>query len=163
MLPKRSKTLVWTGMIISFAILVVIWPMMHNASSTVRPDTKLSQALVTPSTSMVARMWHGRTLASKADAYTSYINEAGLTKIRKIPGNKGIQMFRRTHSGEAEFYVISYWSSREAIQQFAGEDIEKVRWSTTDRRSSLPRDPEFLLEVEPKVKHFDLLVDDWKR
>lgn len=108
----------------------------------------------TPANStMVARMWHGRTQAEKADTYADYLYESGIKKIRAIPDNLGVQTLRRVEDGVAEFYVISYWKSRDAIRQFAGDDIEKTR--------HLPRDPEFLLELEPRVKHFDVLVDEW--
>lgn len=100
----------------------------------------------------VGRMWHGRVPAAKSEAYTEYLYEAGIKKIRAIEGNKGVQVFRRIDGDVAEFYVISYWGSRDAIRAFAGDDIEKTH--------NLPRDPEFLLELEPKVKHFDLIVNE---
>jgi len=51
-----------------------------------------------------------------------------------------------THNGITEFLVISYWSSLDDIKAYAGADIEKVH--------NLPRDPEFLIEPETKVRHF---------
>jgi heme-degrading monooxygenase HmoA len=53
------------------------------------------------------------------------------------------------------FTVISYWESLDAIRKFAGNDIEKTH--------SLPKDPEYLLEIEPKVKHYEVLLDSRKR
>jgi len=100
----------------------------------------------------VARIWHGRVAPQKADEYQRYLAEAGLSKLRAIPKNMGVQMFRRDNPGETEFMVVSYWPDRAAIHAYAGEDIEKTH--------SLPRDPEYLLEVEPKVRHFDVVVDD---
>ncbi|GAP99645.1 antibiotic biosynthesis monooxygenase family protein [Leptolyngbya sp. NIES-2104] len=116
----------------------------------------LTPALTAPSAQMapagsVARMWHGRLPVAKAEEYTTYITEAGLNKIRKINGNLGLQMFRRTENDIAEFYVISYWKSRDAIRNFAGNDIEKA--------SFLPRDREYLIDPELRVKHFDVVVD----
>lgn len=96
----------------------------------------------------VARVWHGRVPAAKADDYTKYLDEAGVKKIRGIKGNCGAEMLRRIDGDVAEFYVISYWPSRDSIRAFAGDDIEKTH--------HLPRDPEFLLELEEHVKHFDL-------
>ncbi len=49
--------------------------------------------------------------------------------------------------------MISYWDSVDAIKQYAGEDYEKT--------NVLPRDPEYLLVVEPKVRHLEVLVNDW--
>ncbi len=100
-------------------------------------------------------MWHGRTPAKKADEYYAYLQEAGVKKIQKIPGNLGVQVFRRTSAGVTEFTVISYWKSLDAIHQFAGNDIEKTH--------NLPRDPEYLIKLEPTVKHYEVVFDERKR
>ena len=102
----------------------------------------------------VARMWHGRTRTSRAGEYYSYLKAEGIDKIEAIPGNLGAQILRRTDGETTEFTVISYWESREAIKAFAGDDIEKTHF--------LPKDPQYLLELEPKVKHFDVLYDGRK-
>jgi heme-degrading monooxygenase HmoA len=101
----------------------------------------------------VARLWHGRTLESRADEYASYMYEEGVKKIRSTRGNLGVQVFRRIHDGIAEFTTISYWESRDAIRAYAGNDIAKAR--------HLAKDPEYLLELEPTVTHFDVLIDEW--
>lgn len=101
----------------------------------------------------VARVWHGRTPESKSQEYTAYLYDAGIQKIRSISGNLGAQVFRRTENGVTDFVVISYWDSRETIKRFAGEDIEKTH--------HLPRDPEFLLELEPTVKHYDIITNEY--
>jgi heme-degrading monooxygenase HmoA len=108
----------------------------------------------TQSKKVVARIWHGTTLTSKADEYYAYLLEAGITKIEAIPGNLGAQVLRRINDNNTEFTVISYWESRDAIRKFAGNDIEKVR--------PLPRDNEYLIKPETQVKHFDVLLDDRK-
>ena len=104
---------------------------------------------VTPA---VARIWEGRTPASIAEEYAAYLYEHGVKKLRATKGNLGVQVFRRTREGVTEFTTISYWSSREAIRAYAGEDIEKPR--------HLPKDPEYLLELPTQVKHFEILIDE---
>lgn len=101
----------------------------------------------------VARVWHGRTRESNASDYAKYLYEEGVKKLRSTHGNQGVQVFRRVREGIAEFITISYWESRDVIRAYAGEDIEKTR--------HLPKDPEYLLELEPTVKHFDILVNEW--
>jgi heme-degrading monooxygenase HmoA len=113
-----------------------------------------SFAAVPQTKKVVARMWHGRTLTSRADEYYGYLKQEGIDKIEMIPGNLGAQILRRTDGKATEFTVISYWESREAIKKFAGDDIEKTHF--------LPKDPQYLLELEPKVKHFDVLYDGRK-
>lgn len=102
---------------------------------------------------MIARMWQGRTRAAAAEEYMAYMHEHGVKKLRATRGNLGVQVFRRVHEGIAEFTTISYWSSRNEIRAYAGEDIDKPH--------HLPKDPDYLLELPEQVRHFELLVDEW--
>jgi heme-degrading monooxygenase HmoA len=104
-------------------------------------------------TKLIARIWRGQTLATKAEDYTKYLHEAGVRKIAGIPGNRGVQMLRMVRDGIADFQVLSYWDSFEAIKLFAGNDYEKVR--------HLPNDPEYMIGREPTVQHFEVIVNDW--
>ena len=99
----------------------------------------------------VARMWRGRVLRTRADAYQKYLNEAGITKLRAIKDNLGVQMFRRDEGAATEFVVISYWPNRDAIRAYAGADIEKVH--------ELPRDREFLIDAPGTLRHYDVVMD----
>ena len=94
----------------------------------------------------IARMWHGRVPDAKAAEYYDYLNRDGVDKIEKIPHNLGADVLTSSHDGITEFMVISYWHSLEDIKAYAGADIEKVH--------NLPRDPEFLIDPETKVRHF---------
>jgi heme-degrading monooxygenase HmoA len=100
----------------------------------------------------IARIWKGRTLLSKADEYEAYLNRSGISKIRETPGNLGAYILRRTENGKAEFVVISLWESVEAVRRFAGPDYQKA--------VILPRDREYLLEVEPNVLHYEIARAD---
>ena len=99
----------------------------------------------------VARMWRGEVPAARADEYEKYLNEAGVAKLRAIPKNLGVQMFRRNLGDREEFVVISYWPDEAAIRAYAGEDVTKARL--------LPRDPEFLIDPEPRVRHYTIVRD----
>jgi len=99
----------------------------------------------------VARMWRGRVPRARGDEYQKYLNDAGITKLRAIKDNLGVQMFRRDHGDESEFIVISYWPNRDAIHAYAGADIEKVH--------ELPRDREFLIEPPGTLHHYDVVID----
>ena len=104
-------------------------------------------------THKVARLWHGKVPIARADEYQRYLYESGITKLRAIPKNEGVQMFRRDDKDSAEFVVISYWPDKGAIHAYAGADIDKVH--------DLPRDAEFLGEGrEKQVKHFEVVTDE---
>lgn len=99
---------------------------------------------------MIARTWHGRVPAEKADAYHSYLLETGVLDYRSVEGNRGVQVLRRLEGDEAHFLLITLWDSWEAIKAFAGEDVERAKY--------YPEDEAFLLELEPTVTHYDVLI-----
>jgi heme-degrading monooxygenase HmoA len=101
----------------------------------------------------VARIWQGRTPEAKAERYADYLYEQGVKKLRATKGNLGVQVLRQTRDGIAHFITISYWSSRQDIKAYAGDDIEKTH--------HLPKDAEFLLELPPFVQHYDIVFDEW--
>jgi heme-degrading monooxygenase HmoA len=102
-------------------------------------------------TPRVARMWRGEVPLARAEEYDAYIRAEGLSKLGAIPRNLGVQMFRRTIGDREEFVVISYWPDEAAIHAYAGEDITKVHF--------LPRDPEFLIDPDPLVRHYRIVQD----
>ncbi len=77
-------------------------------AATYRSGSAARSIETTPqSKTVVARMWHGRTLTSKADEYYTYLKQAGIDKIEAIKGNLGAQVLRRTDGDTTEFTVIS--------------------------------------------------------
>jgi len=104
---------------------------------------------------LIARIWHGHTPVAKTEEYTKYIYEAGIKKIESIQGNRGCQLLRKVDGQYGDFTVISYWDSVEAIKRFAGEKYEETH--------NLPKDSEYLVDMEPHVKHLEVLVNDWPK
>ena len=105
----------------------------------------------TNNTATVARMWRGEVPLARAEEYQAYLDAEGLTKLRAIPHNLGVQMFRRTVGDREEFVVLSYWPNEDAIRAYAGDDVLRVHL--------LPRDREFLIEPEPFVRHYHIVKD----
>jgi heme-degrading monooxygenase HmoA len=99
---------------------------------------------------MIARAWHGVTAENQADAYHQYLLDTGVPGLQATPGNKGVFVLREIHDGKAEFLLISLWESWEAIREFAGDPVSRARY--------YPRDAEFLFELEPEVRHYEVLT-----
>jgi heme-degrading monooxygenase HmoA len=99
---------------------------------------------------MIARIWRGMTPELKADHYFNYLMATGVKDYRETKGNQGVLVLRRVHDEHAEFVLISLWDSWDAIRQFAGDDVEKAVY--------YPEDPEYLLALEPKVEHYEVLL-----
>jgi heme-degrading monooxygenase HmoA len=101
---------------------------------------------------MIARIWHGRTPAGKADEYLAILEKTGIADYKAVPGNKGAYILRRIEGEEAHFITLTFWDSREAIERFAGSDIEKSKY--------YPEDKDFLLEYEPTVTHYEVFTSE---
>jgi heme-degrading monooxygenase HmoA len=99
---------------------------------------------------VVVREWRGWTRAADADAYQRYIEETGVAELRATPGNLGVQMWRRDEGERSEFVVVSMWDSRDSIRAFAGDDIDAAHY--------YPEDEQFLLELDPRCKHYDVVA-----
>jgi len=99
---------------------------------------------------VIARNWHGRVRAAQADAYFAYLQRTGIPDYQRTPGNRGVYVFRRLEGGEAHFLLTSLWDSLDAIRGFAGDDVERAHY--------YPEDTVYLLELEPKVTHYEVLV-----
>jgi hypothetical protein len=97
---------------------------------------------------MIARSWHGRVPASKANAYYRYLLQIGLADYRATPENRSVYVFRRTESEITHFVLTTFWEPFDAIRAFAGADYERARY--------YPEDDEYLLEREPYVTHYDV-------
>lgn len=124
-----------------------------GASSTRRAETRSPEMLPGAATGLIARIWCGQTSAAVADEYTRYLYEEGVRAIARIPGNRGVQMLRSVGKKVADFQVLSYWESIEAIKRFAGEDYEQIR--------HLPDDPKYMVSA-PSVRHFEVVANDWQ-
>lgn len=98
---------------------------------------------------MIARIWRGVTRAEQAEVYHEYLERTGLSDYRAAAGNRGVWVLRQLHDDKATFLLISLWDSYDAIRGFAGDDIEASVY--------YPEDHDFLLELEPKVSHYDVL------
>jgi heme-degrading monooxygenase HmoA len=97
---------------------------------------------------MIARIWHGRTLADKGDAYLAFLIERAVPDYKSVHGNKSVRILRRNDEGVSHFLIVTEWESRAAIESFAGRDIEAAKY--------YPEDKHFLLDFEPTVTHYDL-------
>lgn len=98
---------------------------------------------------MIARVWRGITPAEKADAYLAYLKETGLKDYTASPGNRGVTVMRRTQGDHVEIVLFSLWESMDALRAYTGEN--------PDRTVAYPEDEDYLLDVEPLVRHYEVV------
>jgi heme-degrading monooxygenase HmoA len=99
---------------------------------------------------MIARVWRGVTPRAKADDYHEYLQRTGVKDSEATPGNQGVYILRRDSGDETEFLFISLWDSLDVIRGFAGEDIGRAVY--------YPEDASFLLAMEPRLLHYEVLT-----
>ena len=71
---------------------------------------------------MIARHWRGWTTLENAGAYELLLREKVLPGLRTISGYAGGYILRRDLSAEAEFVVLNFFESLDAVKAFAGEN-----------------------------------------
>lgn len=98
---------------------------------------------------MIARSWHGRVPATKADAYFAYLQQTGIADYHATPGNRGVFVLRRDEGDVTHYLITTLWESADAIKQFAGDEYTLARY--------YPEDDAFLLERERSVVHHEVL------
>lgn len=93
-------------------------------------------------------MWHGTTSRANRAAYLKYLKSTGLKAFRKSKGNLGAYILVRDSEELTEYLIVSLWDSMRAVKGFAGSDADKAVF--------FPKDTEYLLRLEPAVKHYDV-------
>jgi hypothetical protein len=99
---------------------------------------------------MIARRWHGRVPAAKGEDYLRLMAEVGLPDYRSTDGNRGAWCLHRRDGDIVHVEMFTLWEDEAAIRRFAGEDMARAKYYDFD--------PEFLLELEPEVVHFEVIA-----
>ncbi len=100
---------------------------------------------------MIARRWHGRVVAERAGEYLALMGEVGLADYRSTEGNKGAWCLHRREGDVVHVEMLTFWEDEEAIRRFAGDDMTRAKYYQFD--------PDFLLEMEPLVTHFEVVEE----
>ena len=103
-------------------------------------------------TDTVVRSWRGATRREEADTYLAYLERTGLKAYRETPGNLGVVALRRTVGERAEFLLLSFWDSEEAIRRFAGDRMDQAVF--------YPEDDRFLVDRDNHVNHYRVVFQD---
>jgi heme-degrading monooxygenase HmoA len=99
---------------------------------------------------VIMRQWRGRVPAGKAPDYLNFLHATGFRDYAATPGNLAVYGLQNSAEGVTQFKLITLWESVAAIRKFAGEDYEKAHY--------YPEDKNFLLEFEPLVTHYELVL-----
>jgi heme-degrading monooxygenase HmoA len=75
---------------------------------------------------MIARTWSGRTTIATEQAYIDHFTRNVLPELQTLDGFMEASLLRQEHGDEVGIFVITKWTSRDAIRAFAGDDIERA-------------------------------------
>ena len=98
---------------------------------------------------MIARRWHGRVRAAKADKYLQLMKDVGLADYRSTDCNCGAWCLHRRDGDVVHVEMFTLCEDMDAIGRFAGSELTKAKYYDFD--------PEYLLELEPEVTHFEVI------
>jgi hypothetical protein len=98
---------------------------------------------------LITRLWEGSTRAADGDRYLAYLRRTGLADYERAAGNRGVLALRGAEGDRADFLLLTFWDSADAIRGFAGEPIERARF--------YPEDDAFLIRRQETVRHLDLV------
>jgi antibiotic biosynthesis monooxygenase (ABM) superfamily enzyme len=101
---------------------------------------------------MIARMWHGWTTNSDADAYERLLRTKILPSIaaKNLPGYHRAHLMRRQGDGEVEFVTILWFDSLDGVRALAGEAYETAY---------VPREAQALLDrFDSHAQHYQLVL-----
>ena len=75
----------------------------------------------------IKRVWHGWTTPENADKYQYLLHNEVFPgiEVKKIPGYRSIELFRRDKGDEVEFVTIMTFDSLQNVIDFQGEDYER--------------------------------------
>jgi heme-degrading monooxygenase HmoA len=96
---------------------------------------------------MVARHWRGWTNVEDADGYERFLKEKVMAGLASIEGYKGGYVLRGDGE-EAEFVVVNFFESLEAVKRFAGPDYTTPVFEPEAKR--------FLSRIEPFAAHYEV-------
>lgn len=98
----------------------------------------------------IVRVWRGWTRRADADEYEAYMRKMAVPAYAGVEGNRGMYLTRRDVGDNTEFFLVTLWTSMEALRRFAGQDPERAVF--------FPDDDRYLVDRDLTVTHYDVFA-----
>lgn len=97
---------------------------------------------------MISRHWRALARPGKADDYIHHLLHETFPKLSDIQGFFRASILRRELKGGTEFLIVTEWASLEAIERFAGADLEVAVVPAVVQA--------MMVEYDPRVRHYEM-------
>jgi heme-degrading monooxygenase HmoA len=97
---------------------------------------------------MIVRSWRAHATRENAPLYAEHALSQVFPAIAKIAGHQGALVLRRDHDANVEIVVLTFWSSMQAVEAFAGP--------TPDVAVVEPEAQAVLLDYDHTVQHYEI-------
>jgi heme-degrading monooxygenase HmoA len=95
----------------------------------------------------ILREWRAEIRPATSAAYVKYVQDTGIVEYRRTPGNLGaVVAVRDIDDSRSEIVTLSWWTSMDAVQAFAGDPPDRARY--------FPDDDQYLLTRPDHVRHY---------
>ena len=98
---------------------------------------------------VVSRHWRGLSKREHAGAYLVHLQSETFPQLMTIPGFVRASVLKREVDRGVEFQVITIWESFQAIQAFAGRDVEAAVVPPVVRG--------MMVECDERVRHYEIV------
>ncbi len=111
-----------------------------------------SPNLIVPGQAEILRTWSARASNEQWPRYREHFTERVLPELRGIAGYLGATLSVRVSGEQREILVETYWRSLDAVQAFAGVDVEAA--VVASEATAL------LAEHHKRVHHYEIVLSD---
>ena len=101
--------------------------------------------------SVIVRIWHGRTKVADADRYADFLKERAAPDYGSVQGLRKLWFLRRLDGDVAHFLLVTHWDSMDSVKEFAGLEPERAKY--------YPEDDAFLLEKEETSSLYEVFLE----
>jgi len=98
---------------------------------------------------VISRHWRGVSKRERAEAYIAHLQAETFPALSRIPGFVRASILKREVDRGTEFQIVTVWESREAIQTFAGQDLEAAVVPAVVR--------DMMVEFDERVRHYEVV------
>jgi heme-degrading monooxygenase HmoA len=101
---------------------------------------------------MISRIWTATATPEGAARYAEHFQNQVVPALGAIAGYQGAMLLQSPRNGVVDLIVASFWTSEEAIRQFAGSDVQRAVIADDARR--------ILQSYDDRVRHYSVVARD---